>query len=364
MSTKKIECLIGLCFIWILSNTIFTKQIFGQYNNIDIWYNSLNPKETAIKIKYNDSISTICAVNSYLISNGIKLNNVCEKKTYSLKSFDDLAGTCAFYSRQNYVLPYKDSILRIVKTQKKINFCDYDNATLITLIDNKRLYKDSIKTQGCNTSHVIAKTKEGYTRTTYPSLLREITDMDNPNSLITGFNQYDSEDKISYHSLYQFAQEIIFLNNNELNRKFWEAFGCKREIKVTFCKSNFGPIDTAYVSIAFIFGAAYANYFHDPLFYNLISNPYSVSLVNGVPFDPVTYKDFIPLMEKYIRYISCQNINIPFLIKMNHKPLVADEGYSHFPLPDKYYSLPEKCSGKKSEDFPLNFCPTVFYKTE
>jgi hypothetical protein len=122
--------------------------------------------------------------------------------------------------------------------------------------------------------------------------------------------------------------------------------------------------DTGVISVAFAFGAAYADYFHEPFLYSLLVNPYSISQVNGVPFDEKIFKDYIPLMERYIHFVSCNKAKIPFLLKFTNIPLLSDKrmfGYTHFPIPEKYYTLPDTCVEKKINEFPLNFFPPFFY---
>ncbi len=335
------------------------KNIYSQEWG-DFRYTSNNGFQKAIEYRNQLKERVECYIQSLLnkdtIPDSFPWKTTC-KPDMDIK---EIANSCGYYNYLEFLLPYRDTLMVLLRKESGINFCDYNTTTFIAFLDKKRIYKDSINYSVRSNLRVAAKMKGGYNLTCYETTLRELINVKIANARVSGLEN----NKLTYENLFRLAEEVIFINNDDLNKLFWKAFECKREIPIVFCNWFDRKMDTANVSLAFIFGVAYANYFYDPLFYNLETNPYSVAEINCVPFDKKAYDEFIPLMERYINYITCENIKIPFLIKFDKTPRNGKSDYKYFPTPAKYSNIPDSCSGKTSKDFPLNFCPIDYYKDE
>jgi hypothetical protein len=351
-----------LCLQFCLSLQTVYCQYWAESRDGDALFISQNPFDKAKEYKLQDKNYIICAIQHYLNMRGGKFSFTSKCPFYpdSTYSFRTLASSCGLYNNHAFVIPYRDTLMHAIRKEDRLDLCEYENATLIGLLDYKGEFRSKIGTTACANRHVLTKYARKYSF--YENVLQQI--IDSTDNSLSGFyfNSINLENtKLTYNNLYRLAQEIIFINDHELNKLFWKAFECKREIPTSFFYISGDPTDSGSISVAFAFGAALGNYFYDPFFYNLLSNPYSVALENGVPLDPKTYNDYIPIMEKYIRYISCQKIKVPFLLKFN-KPVYWGKDkyfgtYHHYSIPEKYYILPDSCYGKEIKDFPLNFCP-------
>jgi hypothetical protein len=327
----------------------------------DDGFDNRNPNLGAQQEKESIKIEALRTIQGFLNFHGcpeVSLVPDSKKYTHSI-GFGDFANLCGSYRVHSFVLPYRDILLPVIRKYHGNNFCDYKRITLLALLDKN--YRDSIRLTHCASRHIFYKyprPSNYYVNDFYNGILDQLVDTGEKSMNAFYFNTPDLNDKkLTYYNLYKLALEIIFINNPELNKRFWKVFSCKREIPVTYRNTSGSINDHGVISVAFAFGAAYADYFYDPLFYTFLRNPYAVALVNGKPFDEKTYVDFIPLMENYIRYVSCQNVKIPFLLKFDKRPENGRYEFQYYPLPEQYYSLPTTCVGKKNLEFPYNFYP-------
>ncbi len=315
----------------------------GEFGDVFVRYLESEPRIAKAKKKWeNDAINVM---KTYI-------NQRC--------NFDDFAYSCFSFKFHHLLIDKRDTLYSLLLNEKsKIDYTSYRVGTTISLLDSLGLFKDKVIYK--YNQHVAARYNIGTSRGNYKKCLKELLDPENYKNDSLRFPNSPEADHLYPFNVFKLAQEIIFINDKEMNKMFWQGFNCKREIPCVFQTVD-DEKETGMVSVAFLFGIALAEYFYDPLLYNMQSTPFSLALVNGEPFDPKVYNDFIPMMEKLVYYISCNKIKIPFLIKFDKKVRgMEDWRYKSQPLPKKYYSIPEECSGKGREEFPLNFYPKFYY---
>ena len=359
----KIYVGLKLVLIIIVLQGAGKNEAWGQtYVCGEIWYTSQNPEELA-KLVYNSrKNNTQCDIEKFLYVNGYtkSYGEGCGTFIPSSFSLESLVSGTAQYPNLFFAAKYRNQLMSAIKKDNRPNFGDYRLSTLIAAIDSLHIYSDSLKVPGAANLHIEAKVSgsEKY----YELMLSQLLDEARANTDEFYFNtrspKRPKDKKISYDKIYRLAQEIIFINDPELNNLFWEAFECEREIPVVFynnCEKS-GLRDEGVVSLAYIFGSALADYLFDPLLYTHIANPYSVALVRGKPFDEKVYNEYIQIFQKYIKYLSCEDIKVPFLIKFDKTP-ENGKGYNYnsYPFTEEYHSLPDTCSDYGVKDFPLNF---------
>lgn len=331
---------------------------FGQ--ELDkILYRGWNPYEGCLHHVNEGKMEVNCVIQAFLNKNGCqyKLDSMCHIFTET-SSIIDVMERVSYFSNFRYIESYKNELWPHVKKAVKYDFNDINLVSGLGLFDSVNIFFEKMRRARPSVyGHVYAK------RTNNPRdylvTMRNLMDLDNSNEYNYYFNTAINslEDPLSFNKLYTLAKEVIYINNQKLNKLFWKSFSCEREIPVIFMETLDWPdtYDTAMVSMAYIFGRALAHYHGDPLLYNLIENQYSVATVNEKPFDPKFYDNYKEIVEKYIYHVSGEKVNIPFFIRFPKKPINGYE-YIHYPIRQEYYSVPDTTTGYSVEDFPKNYC--------